>query len=190
MRTMFSATGLRAQGAVMLAIGLITATAFAAGSGTTHRGSGAATPDKPYAGQQQRVVSAFSGAELKMLRDGLGMGFAKAAELNGYPGPLHILELAKPLALAPDQRQTVQAAFDEMNAAARALGPKLIAAEQAVDAVFKKGAADADALQRAVLHAAKVRAALRQVHLNAHIKVTPVLSAEQRRRYQTLRGYK
>jgi hypothetical protein len=31
------------------------------------------------------------------------MGMAKAAELNGYPGPAHVLALAKPLGLTDDQ---------------------------------------------------------------------------------------
>ena len=34
------------------------------------------------------------------LRAGRGMGLALAAELNGYPGPAHVLELADKLDLA------------------------------------------------------------------------------------------
>jgi hypothetical protein len=55
--------------------------------------------DMPYAGQQTRAVKALSDDEIAALRKGEGMGMAKAAELNGYPGPAHVLQLAGPLGL-------------------------------------------------------------------------------------------
>ena len=36
------------------------------------------------------------------------MGLALAGELNGYPGPKHVLELAAELDLSEDQRRAVQ----------------------------------------------------------------------------------
>ena len=36
------------------------------------------------------------------------MSLALAAELNGYPGPLHVLELADRLGLSAEQRGKVQ----------------------------------------------------------------------------------
>ena len=47
--------------------------------------------DMPYAGQQARTIKALSDDDLAALRKGEGMGMAKAAELNGYPGPAHVL---------------------------------------------------------------------------------------------------
>src|SRR5581483_11779332 len=43
----------------------------------------------PYAGLQHRAVKALSDQQLADLRAGRGMGLALAAELNGYPGPIH-----------------------------------------------------------------------------------------------------
>ena len=57
----------------------------------------AETPTGPYAGQRQRSIKALSESDITGLRSGNGAGFAKAAELNGYPGPAHVLELAGPL---------------------------------------------------------------------------------------------
>lgn len=51
-------------------------------------------PATPYAGQQTRTIKALSDDEIAALRNGEGMGMAKAAELNGYPGPIHVLSLA------------------------------------------------------------------------------------------------
>ena len=41
----------------------------------------------PYAGQESREIKSLSPAEVDGYLAGAGMGFAKAAELNGYPGP-------------------------------------------------------------------------------------------------------
>ena len=66
----------------------------------------------PYAGLQQRPVKALSDQQLADLRAGRGMGLALAGELNGYPGPLHVIELADQLAAqrraAPARSKTVR----------------------------------------------------------------------------------
>jgi hypothetical protein len=49
----------------------------------------------PYAGSHTRDIKALSAQEAADLRAGRGMGLALATELNGYPGPLHVLELAE-----------------------------------------------------------------------------------------------
>jgi hypothetical protein len=40
------------------------------------------------------------------------MGLALAAELNGYPGPIHVLQLSDKLGLTPEQKARVQSLFD------------------------------------------------------------------------------
>lgn len=55
----------------------------------------------PYAGIARRSVKALSDREISDLRTGRGMGLALAAELNGYPGPAHVLELAERVGSAP-----------------------------------------------------------------------------------------
>ena len=57
----------------------------------------------PYAGMQQRSVKALSEQQIADLRAGKGMGLALAAELNGYPGPIHVLELGDQLNLSSVQ---------------------------------------------------------------------------------------
>ena len=56
-----------------------------------------AAPVSPYAGEEAREIKALSTAETKSYLSGEGMGLAKAAELNGYPGPSHVLALGADL---------------------------------------------------------------------------------------------
>src|SRR6185503_17365180 len=86
----------------------------------------AQTP-QPYAGMETRPIKALSEQQIADLRTGRGMSLALAAELNGYPGPRHVLELADQLNLSPQQLQSVKRLFDEMTAEAVALGETLIA---------------------------------------------------------------
>ena len=100
--------------------------------------SAAAYAQQPYAGMQTRPVKALSEQQTADLRAGRGMGLALAAELNGYPGPLHVLELADQLDLTADQRTKVQQLFDAMKAEAIPVGTKLIEQEAELDRLVRQ----------------------------------------------------
>lgn len=143
----------------------------------------------PYAGQQARAIKSLSPADIAALRAGSGWGFAKPAELNGYPGPLHVLELRDRLGLDAGQRAKIEAIYAAMKASAKKLGRDYLAAEQALDAVFARGDATAETVEALTQAAARLRAKLRSVHLRAHLQTTPILTTAQRHRYAVLRGY-
>ena len=145
--------------------------------------------DVPYAGQQARAIKSLSDDDIAALRKGEGMGMAKAAELNGYPGPAHVLQLAVQLGLTERQQRDVQAIFDRMSAAAKPLGRELIAQEQALDQLFAKGEITPDRLAAATAAIAELQGRLRAVHLAAHLETRALLNADQIARYQQLRGY-
>ena len=145
--------------------------------------------DMPYTGQQARSVKALSDAEIAALRKGEGMGMAKAAELNGYPGPKHVLDLARQLQLTDGQRRRVQAIFDRMSAAAKPLGGELITQEQALDQLFAKGDITPDRLAAATAAIAELQGRLRAVHLSAHVETRALLNPDQIASYEQLRGY-
>ena len=145
--------------------------------------------DMPYAGQQARPIKALSDYDVAALRNGEGMGMAKAAELNGYPGPKHVLDLARQLQLTDGQRRRVQAIFDRMSAAAKPLGGELIAQEQALDQLFAKGDITPDRLAAATAAIAELQGRLRAVHLSAHVETRALLNPDQIARYEQLRGY-
>lgn len=153
-------------------------------------GAGAlAETSAPYAGQQQRAIKALSASELRGLESGAGLGMAKAAELNHYPGPLHALELAEELQLNESQRQQIQAIYQQMKVDAIKQGKKLIDAETALDRLFANGNATREAVERVLAQIGTLRAQLRGVHLNAHVALRPLLSDHQVARYDQLRGY-
>ena len=103
------------------------------------------------------------------------MGMAEAAELNGYPGPAHVLTLAKELKLTESQRQQVQAIFQRMTAAAKPLGAKLVEREQALDELFATGEITTDRLTAETAAIAELQGQLRSVHLAAHLETRPLL---------------
>lgn len=142
-----------------------------------------------YAGQQDRAISSLSAGDVKAIEAGQGWGLARPAELNGYPGPLHVLELASELRLTKAQRDQVQAVFDRMQAAAMAQGRAFLTNEAQVDALFRSGRAEPEALRAALRQAALSKAALREIHLAAHLATTPLLTPRQRHLYARLRGY-
>src|SRR6266849_3579115 len=55
-------------------------------------GTASAQSQQPYAGLQTRPIKAISEQQIADLKAGRGMSLALAAELNGYPGPKHVLE--------------------------------------------------------------------------------------------------
>jgi Spy/CpxP family protein refolding chaperone len=147
-------------------------------------------PAQPYAGQQVRAVTSLSPEELNGFLEGRGMGLAKAAELNGYPGPMHLLELEKELGLTASQRREVELALQRMKARAADLGRKYVEAERAVDAAFRSEGADPAIIAARVAEANRLLGEVRLSHLNAHLEVTPLLTPGQRARYTELRGYR
>src|SRR6266566_2372668 len=68
----------------------------------------------PYAGQEQRSIKALSDREISDLTEGRGLGLAKAAELNSYPGPLHVLQLANEIGLSDEQRKAADSLYANM----------------------------------------------------------------------------
>ena len=156
-------------------------------------GSGAVasspTAVSPYAGQQAREIKSLSTAQTQDLLTGKGMELAKAAELNGYPGPMHTLELAQPLELSAQQKQATEALLDRHKAEARALGAQLVQAERELDTAFAARQIDTVALASHTQRIGQLQAALRASHLRTHLQQTEFLTSEQVSRYAQLRGY-
>jgi hypothetical protein len=150
---------------------------------------GAAYSQSPYAGQESREIKALSPREVSDLLAGKGMGFAKAAELNGYPGPAHVLELAAQLQLTPEQMTRTEALFKKMEAQAVAIGRQLVEEERALDHQFSSKSITPASLQSSLERIAKLQTKLRRVHLETHLEQTALLSDMQIVAYSKLRGY-
>ena len=131
-------------------------------------------------GNRVRAIKALSDDDIAALRKGEGMGMAKAAELNGYPGPAHVLALAGQLGLTEAQQRNVQAIFDRMSAAAKPIGGELIAQEQTLDQLFAKSDITPDRLATATAAIAELQGRLRAVHLAAHLGTRALLTGSNR----------
>ena len=148
-----------------------------------------AASSSPYAGQDAREIKALSPEEIADYLAGKGMGLAKAAELNGYPGPAHVLELASQLGLTPAQRVATEALFQKMQHRAIALGKELVDAEGDLDRLFASRSASSEAVKVSLTRIARLQGEIRQVHLDAHIEQATMLTAAQIATYARLRGY-
>ena len=142
-----------------------------------------------YEGQQNREIKALSADEVKQYLSGAGMGYAKPAELNRFPGPMHVLELADKLDLTPEQRALTKALMDAHKAEARAVGAKRVEAERAIEMLFRSGKVEGTALEKGVKEAAVLEGEYRMTHLETHRRMRALLSDEQVARYVRLRGY-
>ena len=148
-----------------------------------------ASEEPSYAGQELRSIKSLSEQEIESLRRGDGMGLAKVAELNHFPGPRHVLHFSRELDLTPRQLADTQALYDEMLKDARLLGDGIIEAEAELDRRFESGLITVESLGTALREIGRLRAELRYVHLRSHLRQRELLSAEQVREYDALRGY-
>lgn len=148
-----------------------------------------ASQSTPYAGQEQRSIKALSASEIDGLLQGKGLGMAKPAELNHYPGPLHVLQVKEKLGLNAHQLKQTQQLYDSMKSEAVTLGQQIVDQEQQLDQLFAAGDMTETKLKSKLDSIAQLRGQLRYVHLKTHLQQKALMTAEQVQRYDRLRGY-
>lgn len=158
----------------------------AAAQHTPHGRHGAVSP---YAGEEVPAIKSLSADDIAELRRGGGWGLARVAELNGVPGPAHLLALADEIPLTGEQVEAIEAIFNDMRARAIAAGERLITSEAALETVFREGTVTDEALRRLLDNIEVRRRELRYIHLSAHLTTPALLSEDQIARYNALRGY-
>lgn len=142
-----------------------------------------------YANLKNRQIKALSSEEIQNLESGDGMGFALTAELNGYPGPLHVLELSETLNLSAEQKLATESLMGKHKQRALSLGKAVIQAEKDLNDHFASGSATPENLLVATLRAGELRSQLRAEHLATHIEQKRLLTSQQIKLYQQHRGY-
>lgn len=142
-----------------------------------------------YAGEEQRQVKSLSPERIDGLEAGHGLGYAKAAELNGYPGPKHVLELADDLDLDADQLRRTEALHETMRESAGELGRDLISVEAELEQAFAEESISRGRLVELVSRSSRIEGQIRLVHLQAHLEQAELLDNEQVAEYMRLRGY-
>ena len=150
---------------------------------------GTEAPQSPYAPQDSSEIRGLTPQEIDDLRAGRGAGFARMAELNSYPGPRHVLDMADDLELDASQRVASRRLFEGMQQAAIHLGSEILSREQALSNSFAERRVRADSLEAESAAIGALYGQLRAVHLRAHVELTALLRPEQIVRYDELRGY-
>jgi len=163
--------------------------AIAFGAVIAIAGTALAQHQQPYAGFQARTIKSLSDQQIADLKAGRGMGLALAAELNGYPGPSHVLELATELGLTDAQRASVAAQFAAMKDETVPIGEQLLNEEADLNRQFASRTVTPMSLTAATDAIGKTQAALREAHLKYHLATADLLTADQMTRYAVLRGY-
>jgi len=147
------------------------------------------TKPSQYAGQEQRAIKALSAQDIQMYLEGHGMGLAKAAELNHYPGPRHVLDSATELKLSHEQFTKTQQLYDKMHNAAVRLGELIVQKEKQLDSLYATQKISEPQLRAVVGEIARLQGELRIVHLNAHLEMKKILTPVQTAKYDDLRRY-
>ena len=151
--------------------------------------SSGAAQQSPYVGMENRSIKALSAEQVDAYLLGKGMGLALAAELNGLPGPKHVLELSAELELTDDQREEMEGVYSIMNERAVALGGDIVERETLLDKAFLERTVTRDGLREQLDALGLLRGELRFTHLAAHLETVDVLTDHQVMQYQSLRGY-
>lgn len=146
----------------------------------------------PYAGQELRDIKSLSDNDIQSLQNGTGEAFggmAKLAELNGYPGPRHVLDMASELQLTDGQRMEIERIYHNMSNTAKSIGAAIIAIEQDIDEAFANKTITQENLYLMLDKSANLYGQLRIVHLSTHLDTVQMLTTEQVQMYNMMRGY-
>jgi len=156
--------------------------------GLAYADSGAIHTSK-YVGQEAREIKSLSTEDMHELSTGKGWGLAKAAELNGVPGPIHLLEMKSEIKLSAEQIERIEDLYGKMKERAVPLGLQLIDLEKELNEAFATRKIDEDKLKDILNRISDVYGKLRFAHLSAHLKTPNILTDSQMKLYNELRGY-
>ena len=145
----------------------------------------------PYTGEETREIRTLSEEDIRQLENGEGWGLAKAAELNGLPGPVHLLEIVDrgEMHLNADQLVRIRDLYQEMKDRAIPVGLKLIEQERDLNNRFAEEEIAEIELRRLLTQIGETTAELRYIHLSTHLETFRVLSLQQIEAYNRIRGY-
>jgi Spy/CpxP family protein refolding chaperone len=149
----------------------------------------ASAVDRPYEGLEAREIKALSPEEIAALEAGQGFSQALSAELNGFPGPRHVIDLAGDLDLTPEQRAAIESLFRDMQAEAIAAGRAVLAGEAELEAAFRRGELSEEELAAMAEEIGRQRGVLRGIHLKYHLRTKALMSPHQVALYNAARGY-
>lgn len=150
-----------------------------------HQQANPQAPPNPYAG----TSAGLSDAQRAQYLNGEGMGFAKPAEMNHYPGPRHVLQNAERIKLTSAQLAATQKLFAGVQQKAKELGKQIVDREDELVRIFSSQTANQTRVEELTAEIGKLQGELRAAHLTAHLQERSLLSPEQVRVYDEARDY-
>jgi Spy/CpxP family protein refolding chaperone len=159
---------------------------LAAAAGAQHAGHGAASGHAPGV-EGHRFAQGCAEEFDRGVAAGRGFGMAFAADQNGYPGPMHVLELRERLGLTPEQVTKAEALMRGMLDDARPRSARLLEAEARLRRLFADAVADEATVRAAAIEVERARSEVRFVHLLTHLRMRDLLTEPQRRLYHEAR---
>jgi Spy/CpxP family protein refolding chaperone len=145
-----------------------------------------------YTGQENRIIKSLSPEDIESLQTGTGDAFggmAKLAELNGYPGPRHVLDLANELELSNRQKENITTIYDNMKNKSVELGQEILNVEKIANEEFINKTITDSQMKQLIFKSSEIYGQLRYAHLSTHLKMLAILTPEQVNLYNNLRGY-
>jgi len=176
---------------VLLVVGFVGGYMFKINKARVSRGLTSDTIS-PYSGEEMRGIKSLSQSDREGLLKGEGTpfgGMAKLAELNGFPGPRHVLDMAQEIELTESQENEIKKLYEEMKEQAIVLGEKIIGLEQEMNDGFANETIAPDELEAKLIESAETYGQLRFVHLKYHFLTKDILTTEQVQKYNEFRGY-
>lgn len=163
----------------------------ASGQGQHGHASPEATEFSSYAdnADPNAAIRSLTPEEVVQIERGEGAGFALPAELNGIPGPRHVLDLAEDLGLSDQQVVGVRSVSEEMRAVVVPAGRLYLDALRALEEDFRARTLTEAELPGRVAEVKRLEGELTAAHLVAHLKTAELLTPEQITAYNRLRGY-
>ena len=177
---------------MVVMLGPASSISFLFAQSSLHSGHIANNTTSKYIGQEGRIIKSLSPADIESLQTGTGDAFggmAKLAELNGYPGPRHVLDLTHELKLSDDQRKNITTIYDDMKEKAIELGQKIVNIERIANEEFANKSITDTQMKQLILKSSEIYGHLRYTHLNTHLRMLDILTPEQITLYNNLRGY-
>lgn len=183
-------TTLALTGLVTLVIGLWIGMSLPANSVAPSEMADNPTPTfSAYVGLLDTEIRGLDQKTIEGFQTGKGVGQALPAELNGYPGPRHTLDMAEELELTDEQFVLVQALFDDMQSQAVPLGLQYLEAVAELELAFREGTITLEYLESQLGKITAIEAQLRYVHLSTHLATIDILNTHQITQYNLMRGY-
>ena len=177
---------------MVVMLGPASSISFLFAQSSLHSGHIANNTTSKYIGQEGRIIKSLSPEDIESLQTGTGDAFggmAKLAELNGYPGPRHVLDLTNELKLSDEQRKNITTIYDDMKEKAIELGQKIVNIERIANEEFANKSITDTQMKQLILKSSEIYGHLRYTHLNTHLRMLDILTPEQITLYNNLRGY-